>query len=84
MIPDIARDNFIIKDTDDKQTILNKRFQLENDRLHRQYLAERKLEEINELLRDFEIKYNELKKLKKDKTTKGQLELQLALEELFD
>lgn len=78
MIPSYARHNFEIADTDDKQTILNKRFLLELDRIGRQI-------QIDEQLKEFERKYNEIKRLKQSsKATIDQLKLQLAIEDFLN
>lgn len=77
IIPEYARHNFDPKDTDDKLTAINKLYYLSNDKIARQMLTEQEQKE-------FDRKYNEIMRLKKDKTAKGQLELQQAIEEFLE
>ena len=83
MIPHHALQHFEALDTDDKLTAINKLYHLNRDRITRRIQTERQLTELNRRLDEFERQYNEIKKLRKNKTTKGELELQLAIEELF-
>ena len=76
MIPSYARYNFEIKESDDKQTILNKRFFLEMDRVSRQL-------KLDERLNDFDNRYREIKKMR-NKTPIEQLKLEVALHELLN
>lgn len=77
MIPTYALDNFKINPDDDKQTILNKRFLLEKDRINRQMDAKEKLKEFND-------KYDNIKKMKQSmKTNAEKLTVLMAIDELL-
>ena len=78
MIPEYAKSAFEIKDTDSKTEILNKRYWLYRDKIGRQIEAEQRLKE-------FEKKYDEIKRLKNNrKSTIDELKLQLAVESLLN
>lgn len=78
IISEYAMKNFIIKDGDSKETILLKQYYLSHNVIDRKLNAE---EDIN----NFNDKYNEIQKLKKNnKTSKSQLELQIAIEDLLN
>jgi len=83
MIPNYAKNNFDVNDSNNKLTIINKLYHVSRDRITRQIHVERQLSELNRRLVNFERQYNEIKKLKSDNTTKGKLKIQLAIEELF-
>lgn len=69
--------NFEIKDTDDKMTVLLKRYYQDSDMIQRKIEAEEKLNEFNN-------KYNDIKEMKRNsKTSIQELQLRSAIDELL-